>query len=131
DAIALSLPPSAPPSPLPLRRRQGWPWVATPCGLVAGGHPPCKRVAGGSPLQVGRWRPPLACVTLQLDPLRAPHCERLPPLRARCARRRYPCGLLPLWEVAPCELALAVAWSWVAGRPSSSSPPLRKRSKNA
>ncbi|RWW39434.1 hypothetical protein BHE74_00055242, partial [Ensete ventricosum] len=46
DALALSLPPSASSSPLPLHRRQGWPRAVAPCGLVAGDRPPCRHTAG-------------------------------------------------------------------------------------
>ncbi|RWW21457.1 hypothetical protein GW17_00014389 [Ensete ventricosum] len=41
---------------LPMRRRQGWPWATAPCGLVAGGRPPCTRAVGSRPLQPSRGR---------------------------------------------------------------------------
>ncbi|RWV80009.1 hypothetical protein BHE74_00054970, partial [Ensete ventricosum] len=89
--------------------------------------------------RLAKGRPPLRLAQLPLlaaggRPLRAPCirplCER--PLQAAAARPFAgasrvaapcdlavggcrPCGLLPPQAAAPCRLALAAAWPWVAG----------------
>ncbi|RWV77685.1 hypothetical protein GW17_00061451 [Ensete ventricosum] len=103
------LAPSAPSPPLPLHRRQG-----KRLPFAAGAATP----ASG---RVGRRRQPLAGAALLVA-------------AAHRSSKRRPCGLLPLRAiVAPCGLALAAAWSWVAS-PTwglAAPPPCYLRCENA
>ncbi|RWV87114.1 hypothetical protein GW17_00050929 [Ensete ventricosum] len=123
---------------------QGVATLAVGVVVPAGGSPlraPCSRLPLRvshykrlPPLRAGRNRP---CPRAAVAPKGGAFARRHRPLRASLAS-------LSGWPwsqpTAPLQGALATAWPWVvdpawglvvAGRPSSSLPSLRKRSKNA
>ncbi|RRT76938.1 hypothetical protein B296_00015559, partial [Ensete ventricosum] len=91
-----------------------------PCRLAAGSRPlasvprvatPCGLATSDSRLWVGHWRSPLAGGYRHLRVAAALNGWPQPvvPVGVTLA------GYCPLRAVAPCQLALAVTWPWVAG----------------
>ncbi|RWW17967.1 hypothetical protein GW17_00018074 [Ensete ventricosum] len=108
-----------------MRRR----WLPLPVGsCLAKGRPPLQSaplpslattlVAGGSPLQAGRWRVPLAGWPLVTAPCGHPcgrhatsdhACGQLSPLQAGHSRSRSMLGAL-LWPAAPVDGLAMAGW---------------------